>query len=600
MLGITLLAAGAASGAVPDPERYSVVPTGWGWYFTADEATINAWASQNNMRIVDVEAVSATTFTATMVHNSGIYQRGLAAGASWTTNETVSTMLTHLQGKRLLDLERYTVNGQTRFAAAVVDNPGSNWHDYRWYVNSTVSYISDRINDFGGRIIDIDYVSPGRYDVVMIKNTGVDAKGWWWYLGVTPAQIGDLLNDNNARLVDIEPDGNGTFAVVMVPSQGEYWLWYTALTSQQVVDIQAQSGMRLIHLKRYEYAPGVFRYAAIYLDNLDAVSVKARQALWPAAKNAAFGFYLKGVDGPVYNALQPDKKFEPASMLKALHHVTALRAARFGSANLGENIAWYKNPADPNNGGWCAYEDDGTKITSLPQTNTLEVVLQGMMEQSDNRKTDAVYDRFGPNAINNTAGALLMTNTQLNHRIGCTWNAPGQVAAANELTLADDGKLFEAVYRASSPYLGTGYYRDKFTELMATGLGTFQQVVNEEAAALGQPASVASAFYAAMKGAYKPGGYANAPAPGGTCDATGCTAWLYRNTGGGWISLPAKVSSVTAYRDFVYGAFIDGVFDCGPGSNTDCTQEEAALSPAKAKAFQEMLRPHIKSALATW
>jgi len=36
---------------------------------------------------------------------------------------------------------------------------------------------------------------------------------------------------------------------------------------------------------------------------------------------------------------------------------------------------------------------------------------------------------------------------------------------------------------------------------MATGRGTFQQVVDEEAAALGQPASVASAFYAAMKGA---------------------------------------------------------------------------------------------------
>ena len=106
-----------------------------------------------------------------------------------------------------------------RFAAAWVDNPGSNWHDYKWYVNSTVSYITDRINDFDGRIIDIDYVSPGRYDVVLIKNTGVDAKGWWWYVGQTPAQIGQLLEDNHARLVDLEPDGPGTFAAVMVPSQ---------------------------------------------------------------------------------------------------------------------------------------------------------------------------------------------------------------------------------------------------------------------------------------------------------------------------------------------------------------------------------------------
>jgi hypothetical protein len=222
-----------------------------------------------------------------------------------------------------------------------------------------------------------------------------------------------------------------------------------------------------------------------------------------------------------------------------------------------------------------------------------------MMEQSDNRKTDAVYDRFGPAAINATADWLGMTKTQLNHRIGCTWAAPGQVAAPNELTLADDGRLFEAVYRATSPVLGTGFYRDKFTELMATGLGTFQLLVTQTAAALGKPPEVASAFYAAMKGAYKPGGYANA-APGAACDATGCTALLIRNTGGGWISVPVKQDDATVYRDFVYGAFIDGVFDCGPGTSKDCSQEGDALGPAKAKAFQEMLRPHIKAALTTW
>jgi hypothetical protein len=584
---------------LPDPERYSVTPTGWGYYFTADSATINAWATQYNMRIIDVEVLSPTLFTVVMVYNVGTYQRGLTAAASWTTNETVSSLLTKLSGKRLLDLERYVVNGQTRFAAAMVDNPATNWHDYKWYLNGTVSYITDRINAFNGRIIDIDPVSPGGYDVVMVKNEGVDAKAWWWYPGRTPQEIGQLLQDNHARLVDIEPDGPGTFAVVMVASKGEYWLWYPALTAQQVVDIQAQSGMRLIHLKRYTTTTSTLRYAAIYLDTLDPVSVKARQALWPAAGSAAFGFYLKRVDGTVYNALQPDKKFEPASMLKALHHIHAMRAVRNRTASLAESITWYKNPSAPNDAGVCAYADDGTKLTSLPQMNTLQTVLQGMMQQSDNRKTDAVYDRFGPGAINATADWLGMTKTQLNHRIGCTWAAPGQVAAPNELTLTDDARLFEAVYRANSPVLGTGSYRDTFTALMATGLGTFQQVVTDTAVALGKPPEVASAFYAAMRGAYKPGGYANA-APGATCDATGCTALLMRNTGGGWISLPVMQNDATVYRDFVYGVFIDGVFDCGLGDSKDCSQEGNALGPAKAKAFQEMLRPHIKAAMSTW
>jgi hypothetical protein len=593
-------AATAAAAALPDPERYSVTPTGWGYYFTADELTINTWAMQNNMRIVDVEVISPTVFTVVMVHNAGIYQRGLTAAASWTTNETSSSLLAKLSGKRLLDLERYLVNGQTRFAAAMVDNPGSNWHDYKWYLSGTIGYITDRIDAFNGRIIDIDRVSDGRYDVVMVKNEGVDAKAWWWYPARTPEEISQLLKDNNARLVDIEPDGVGTYTVVMVASKGEYWLWYPALTAQQVVDMQAQSGMRLVHLKRYTTVFNLVRYVAIFVDTLDPVSVKARQALWPAAGSAAFGFYLKRVDGPVYNALQPDKKFEPASMLKALHHIHAMRAIRNGwGATLGDFITWYKHPAFPNDGGVCPYADDGTKLFSMPQTSTLESILQGMMEQSDNRKTDAVYNRFGPGAINATADWLGMTKTQLNHRIGCTWAAAGQVAAPNELTLADDGRLFEAVYRATNPVLGTGLYRNKFTDLMATGLGTFQQVVTQTAAALGKPPEVASAFYAAMKGAYKPGGYANA-APGASCDSTGCTALLMRNTGGGWISLPVKQGHSTVYRDFVYGVFIDGVFDCGPGTSKDCSQEGDALSPAKAKAFQEMLRPHIKAALTNW
>ena len=105
----TLLAGGLISGsaatasaaALPDPERYSVTPTGWGYYFTADELTINTWAMQNNMRIVDVEVISPTVFTVVMVHNAGIYQRGLTAAASWTTNETSSSLLAKLSGKRL-------------------------------------------------------------------------------------------------------------------------------------------------------------------------------------------------------------------------------------------------------------------------------------------------------------------------------------------------------------------------------------------------------------------------------------------------------------------------------------------------------------------
>ncbi|MEV4120492.1 serine hydrolase [Micromonospora sp. NPDC049645] len=223
-----------------------------------------------------------------------------------------------------------------------------------------------------------------------------------------------------------------------------------------------------------------------------------------------------------------------------------------------------------------------------------------MMEQSDNRMTDAIYNRYGSAALNGTADTLGMADTQLNHRIGCTWEAAGQVKASNELTLADAGKLYEAVYRANSPYLGTGVARDKFTELADPGTWIFSSVLKQEADALGMSVTDRNAFAAKMWGAFKPGGYANA-AEGATCNESGCTALLMRTTGGGMVSLPYRsFNGVETERKYVYGAFIDGAIDCGLGSSTDCSQESAAMFPAVQASMAELLRPHLKSALASF
>ncbi|GAA3234229.1 serine hydrolase [Dactylosporangium siamense] len=591
-------AAPAAAAAVPDPERYSVEPAGWGWKFSADKATINAWADRNDMRITDVEVLTPSTFTVVMVRNAGVFKRGLSGTQSWTTDLTEG-QLVELPGNRPLDIERYTSDGQTRFAAALVDNSGANHHDYKIYLNSTKSYIDGKVASWNGRVTDIDPTTPERFDTILLKNAGVDAMPTWWYPAQTAEQIGKLLETNKARLVDIEPDGKDTFTVVMVAAKGEYWWWHPAATQQQVLDLQAQNGMRIIHLKRYTAGTGDTRYAVIYLDTLDPASVQARQAMWPAAGDAAFGFYLKRVDGAVYNSLQADKTFEPASMLKALHHITAMLAVHDGNMALAAGVSWYRNPNDPDNKDVCAYDDNGAALTSLPVADTLSMVLQGMMQVSDNRKTDAIYDFFGPAAINQTAATLGMTGTTLNHRIGCTWKAPGQVAAANELTLTDEGRLFESVYRANNPVLGTGADRDAFAALMSSGLGSFLPVVDEEAAKLGKSAAVAQAFKDAMRGAYKNGGYVNG-APNAACDDTGCTALLMRSTGGGAVSLPVKQNNTTAYRTFVYGAFFDGVWDCGPGDDKNCGPEWDALGPARGAAYQAMLRAHINAALSTW
>lgn len=600
LAALAAAAAALVAGATPaaaapkiDPERYSWSPTGWAWYYSNTKAGIDTYANANNMRVtaIEVSSQSPLKFAATMVSNSGNYART----SSWVTGQTTNSLLQKLQGKRLLDLERHVVNGQSRFAAVMVANPASNFHSYKWYINATPSFIEDKRKAFGGRIVDIDRVSAGRYDVVMVKNAGVDAKGWWYYYNRTPTQLKSLLTTNKARLVDLEPEGNGRFTAVMVKSAGEYWWWHYAATSAQVKHFQAQYGMRIYHLKPYS-TPNGTRYVVLLLNNLDSAGTKARQALWGPAGNAAFGFYVKRIDGSVARTVQPDKIFEPASMLKALHHLTAMRAVHANTADVDEDITWYRNPSDPNNGGVCAYEDDGDPITTMPVTNDLSVVLSGMMMQSDNRMTDAIYNRFGRPAINGTADLLGMTNTELNHRIGCTWEAAA-VAKSNELTLRDHGKIFEAVYRANSPILGTGTTRDQFRAYMSSNKSRFETVVQQEAASLGKPAGVANDFYVAMRGAYKPGGYGNGA---GTCNANGCTHAILRSTGGGYLGLPVKSGGTTVYRDYVYGTFIDGTFDCGPADNTDCSQEQAALGTGRGKAMEEMMRPQIRAALATW
>jgi hypothetical protein len=595
---ITVPATPAHAAAVADPERHSVTPTGWGYRFTSTRTSINDWAEPRNMRIIDVEVVTPTTFTVVMVRNQGEFQRGVTTIGSWVVDETLNSLMTKLEGKRLLDIESYTVDGQTRYAAALVDNGPAVFHNYKFYLDSTESYINKKVVEFGGRVSDIDPTGNGRYNAIVMPNKGVDELQTWWYPAKTSDEISKLLAFHKARLVDIEPDGAGKFAVVMVASKGQYWWWHPAATASQVAEIQEQTGMRLIHLKRYEESPGVVRYAVVYLDTMDAVSVKVRQAMWPAAGNAMFGFYLKRVDGQVYNGLQDDKQFEPASMLKALHHVTAMSSVHNGQDELSDPAVYYQNPSDPMNKDVCAYDDTGAPILTSPVSTSLEDVLKGMMEKSDNRRTDTIYDMFGPANINAMAASLGMTGTVLNHRIGCTWDAPGQIAAPNQLTLQDYGKLFEAVYRANNPILGTGGDRTAFTNLMADGIGTFEQMVKEEGAALGLPAAVVNTFYVNMKGAYKPGGYANG-APG-ACDANGCTALLMRSTGGGYVALPAKQNGNTVYREFVYGAFYDGVFDCGPGNDTDCVAERDALGVGRGAAYREMLRPHVKAALQTW
>ncbi|GHJ48924.1 hypothetical protein Cs7R123_62660 [Catellatospora sp. TT07R-123] len=271
---ILVTAAGpAAAGTVlPDPEKYVSTPTAWGWFLSASKATIDNWANTNNMRVVDVEVDSPTTFNVTLVQNSGVYARGLTGSASWTTGETAATLSAKLMGKRLLDVERYLDNGQVRYAAALVDNPaGGNFHDYKYLFNGTSAQINGWLAANRGRLTDIDYVSPDHYDAVLVPNTGVDERSWVWYPDATTQTVNDEIDLHlDSRMVAISPIATSHFAMIFVRNDPQVgvWNWHPSLSASQLISVQSGDNYRVLQAERYWSAgSNEWRYAAVFIEN---------------------------------------------------------------------------------------------------------------------------------------------------------------------------------------------------------------------------------------------------------------------------------------------------------------------------------------------
>lgn len=269
--GVLIFGIGAVpASAVPperDPERYSTAAAGWG-YLATDKVTIDGWLNQYSGRAIDVET-TATGWSVVSVDNTVPgFTRTPGGSFSWTVGETAASLTSKINlapRKRLIDLERYTVGGTTRFAAAWVDNTGAAAKGWWWWLNQSPAQIVSKLNDCQCRLIDIDPLGDGRYDVIMIPNTGVDALAWWWFVGATPTQISNAMADNGARPVDLEPDGTDRFAALMVADgiTGGYAInqSWAQLTSGP------PPGMRYVHVKNYRNAAGTSVWLSVRMRN---------------------------------------------------------------------------------------------------------------------------------------------------------------------------------------------------------------------------------------------------------------------------------------------------------------------------------------------
>jgi len=283
------------------------------------------------------------------------------------------------------------------------------------------------------------------------------------------------------------------------------------------------------------------------------------------------GLYFKRINGPVGVDYRASEPFEPASAIKVLIHVHIMRQVQVNPAvNLFDLIPWFGDVTkytglNYNPGGSDCYSDN-----TVVESDTLKQSLRYMMENSDNALTQALRDYFGDASINATRTMLGMYDTVLDHSIGCGGEA---VSNHNQLTLADVGKLHEEV---ATGFLGPIVRADFYDLMINNGAPeNFDEIVNEEAAKQGK-IQLADDFRNAISFAWKGGSY-------------GLAVGQYRSIAG-WIKFPFDFGS--SYREYVFGAFVDGASTLDEMS----TGEDLSIGAVAS----EMMREMIRGALWTW
>jgi beta-lactamase class A len=105
-----------------------------------------------------------------------------------------------------------------------------------------------------------------------------------------------------------------------------------------------------------------------------------------ATTDGQVGCYLNQINGPELAGLNEGTVFEPASTMKTLHHVHAMRRVMQGAVSLFTPIPVNTNYAPV--GSSCP-GDTGTILEPLT------TVLRDMMQNSDNARAQAVRAYFG-------------------------------------------------------------------------------------------------------------------------------------------------------------------------------------------------------------
>lgn len=609
VVSLAALTAPALAGAAAiDPERNLSQPTGWQWWKNRSEAQVNTLRAQGwRLTDVEVERRSPYRFSGAFVRDSGPYQR---AGGWWygkSRDQVVA--LTKDGGRRLIDLEPYSVNGKRRFAIVTVRNEGDAAKGWWWNYDLTPAQIKSDIHKHGIRLIDLDtYVVNGkrRYSYVGIKNEGVDASAWWWYYNVSPAFVQKKAEQHKARLIDIERPSKGKLTVVMVRNQGVFTLHAYGMTQSRLAKLVASNGVRITDLERYGD-----RWAAVMIDNVSGETARLRSIVRQSPyRSGYFGVFGKRVGGPTYVGLAHHNRYQPMSVMKLAPHLYVMDRLDRGLADLDANTIGWTAPKGEPDAVWCAGQGGETQKYS----SSLRVTLQRGLWESLNRAHESLLNTYGPSQITDRVQAMGLKDTEL--YFGCKY--PGKKDwLSNRTTLAEMGELFEGVDTRQFFPNNWQDVRDEFYGLMADWpVEWFRPVVEDEAAKLGK-SGVVEDFLSRIAFDGKGGG-----ADSGNADGTWNTgrAFSYRVTFPAKLRIPVSGGSgrvggrpaatiLIAPRAHVGGFFVnDMTAPCLEDTankepnkvSKKCRDYAKAMGETFARLAAEAQRSAIREALETW
>lgn len=151
----------------------------------------------------------------------------------------------------------------------------------------------------------------------------------------------------------------------------------------------------------------------------------AHELLHGGTTGGSHGFIIKEVGGPVHAALHADAHFYPASTIKLVHLVHALRWLAQGN-----------DAASP-----VTIFGDGCDPGAPTGEERLDDLLHSMVFESDNAAANALQSHFGLDDMRATMTAAGMTATRLVHGFGCGGpaNDPANATTAVDLTRLLEG-----------------------------------------------------------------------------------------------------------------------------------------------------------------